>query len=173
MKKAKINPKKEIGLDTDEINTVKTAIITMLVIAVAFVVFYYLTAYIIERNRSLFPTGESAPINQYISFRDLLTQDEDEYYVIAIFEEDINERLYRLYFNQGRDIERFHIDLRDAFNRVHMAEETSIGERIRDISISDSTLFIIKDGQIEAYFVGSEAIIAYLQTQMQFDEDDE
>lgn len=172
MKKAKIKTKKEEKIE-EEINKVKFAVIIVIVIIAAFVGFYYLTSYLLDKGRSNYPYGEDVVKTNYIEFNNILEQTPAEYYVVALLEPtEENEKLYNMYFNQGKDIKVYYIDMTDTFNRVYLKEETNISNTVREISIMDNTLFLIENGKIAEHYVSKDNIIEYLKAQWVMPEED-
>ena len=165
MKKAKIKTKKE-ELIKGETNGAKFAIIIVIIIVATFVGFYYLTSYLLEKGHSNYPYGEEEPKTNYIAFNNILEQSQKKYYVLALLEPTKeNEKLYSMYFSAGEDINFYYIDMTEIFNKVYIKEETNISDVIREISIMDTTLFLIEEGKIKDHYVGKEEIIEFLKEQ--------
>lgn len=162
MKKAKIKEQKETKHDLNTDVNIRNGIIVMLAVIVFFLGFYLLTDYLINNKKSNNNNnGEKATTNE-ITFNKLLSQKETEYYVLAIFEKDKNESIYKIYTKDLKNV--YSINMKDAFNKNHIGEETKITDTIKDIVLNDSTVFHIKDGKIEGYYVGNTDIINYLKT---------
>ena len=57
----------------------------------------------------------------------------------------------------------YHIDLDDALNKTYLGSETNITDELNDLTISDTVLFKITDGQIESYYIGNDEVLNYLK----------
>lgn len=167
MKKAKLKEtkktdSKKVIQQTQDTVSVRTALITICTIIVVFVSFYFLTDYLVSKRTK--PTNNTSNTNtntNVIAFQDLLKKDSKEYYVLAIMDEK-DEDYYKLYVRlTGKT--NYTIDMNDAMNKSYIGKETSIGEKVKDIKISDSTLFVIKDGKISEHYVGKNKISEYLK----------
>lgn len=175
MKKAKINSnnkknKKEV-VQNEEI-TVKKVVVVLVAILVIFVGFYFLTDYLISmRTETVQPSEENTTMNE-IAFNNLLKQKDKSYYVLAVLPTDENADKFDIYTKQLNPI--YTIDMNDSFNKSHIGSETRIGETVKDIIISDTTLFVIKDGKIEEHYSGYDKIKEFVvSTFSPSEEDDE
>lgn len=165
MKKAKIKDKKELIKDTDEGISLRTGIIVLLSIMVVFIGFYLLTDYLVSKNKTTSDNSNSNTEKEdYIVFNKLLSQEKDEYYVFAILGNDKNKSIYNVYAKDLKTV--YYIDMSDSFNKAHIGDETKMSEKAKDIIISDSTLFYIKDGKIVEHKTGSKDIVEYLKTKI-------
>lgn len=165
MKKAKIKDKKEILKDTDTGISTRNGIIVLLSIMVVFIGFYLLTDYLVSKNKKTSDNPNSnTEQTENITFNKLLSQEKNEYYVFAILTNDKNKSIYNVYATDLKEV--YYIDMSDSFNKSHIGETTKIEEKAKDIVISDSTLFYIKDGKIVEYKTGSTEIIEYLKTKI-------
>ena len=94
MKKAKLNNSKKSNKKEEELVqnneiSVRLGVITVVILIVVFVGFYFLTDYLLSKrtNTTLEPPTVEANPNE-IAFNSLLKQKESEYYVLAILESD-------------------------------------------------------------------------------------
>ena len=164
MKKAKIKQikqkkEKEI-VQTQDTMSGKSVIITFLSIIIIFSAFYFLTDFLIFKRTSPSSNSNTNETSNIISFTEMLKQSDDEYYVLAVIQEE--EIVYERY--AGSTGKKYYkIDMDNIMNSSHISDETSIGESVKDIKIADSTLFVIKDGKIIEHFTGKKDIIDYLQ----------
>lgn len=161
MKKAKINSNKKIDKKEEKIQeeefSVKKLVIALVSIVVVFVGFYFLTDYLLSKRTSE-PLEPVVNANE-ITFNNILKQKEKTYYVLAVLPEDKHANNYSVYTKELSPV--YTIDMKDAFNKSHIGEETKVGDTVKDITISDSALFVIKDGKIDSYYVGHESIQKY------------
>jgi hypothetical protein len=163
MKKAKLKEQKEIKSNVETGFSARHGIIVFLSVIVCFLGFYLLTDYLLDnRKQATDNSNNNEPAANEISFNKLLTQEKDDYYVLATLKSDKNESIYKMYTNTMDNI--YFINMADAFNKNHIGDKTNIPEKVKDIVISDSTLFHIKSGKIDKYYVGSNEIINILKT---------
>lgn len=163
MKKAKLNNnkkeiKKEEIVQTDDIS-LKKVIIAITSIVVVFVAFYFLTDYLIS-NRTTTPVETPVEDSNEISFNNLYKQEDKSYYVLAILDTDKNKNKYSIYENDITPL--YFIDMTDAFNKNHIGDKDVVTDSVKDIVISDTTLFVIKDNKLESYHVGYDNIERYI-----------
>jgi len=168
VKKAKIKNTKKVESkkniqQTQENFSGRTALITICTIVVVFVSFYFLTDYLVsKRTVNKENTNSNTNLNtKNITFQDLLKKSEKEYYVFALMD-DKDEDYYTLQVGlTGKTY--YKIDMKDTMNKSYISKETIVKDSIRDIRISDTTLFVIKEGKISEHFVGKEKITEYLK----------
>lgn len=164
MKKAKIKEQKEIKKSGQPDINIRTGIIVFLSVIVFFLGFYLLTDYLLENRKD--PnnnnSNNNSKVENEIAFIKLLSQKEDDYYALAIFGNDKSESIYKRYTKDLTNI--YYIDMEDPFNKNHITDKTNISEKVKDITLVDSTLFHIKDGKVEKYYVGNVDIINHLKT---------
>jgi hypothetical protein len=169
MKKARLKEKKvKKELETESTMSGKAVAMTFLSLMVIFVAFYFLTEFLISKQTT---TTESSDSNSSsnetalnISFSELLKQSDDEYYVFAIMEDD-SASFYERYAD-AIGTTYYEIDMGDVMNKAYVGEETNISEKIKDIKIAESTLFVIEDGKIAENYTGRDNIAEYLQTKL-------
>lgn len=165
MKKAKLNNSKRINkkeevVNTDEISF-KKIVIVMLSIIVVFVAFYFLTEYLIGKKKTTVTSTEQTQVeDNEISFSNLYNQNDTTYYVLAVLNTDKNKDMYSTFESELSPI--YYIDMNDAFNKSHMGDVDVVTENVKDIVISDTTLFVIKDKKLESYHVGYDNIVNYV-----------
>lgn len=170
MRKIKTNEKKKKNIkkniknnvnEENELSLKKIAIVTISILVI-FGLFYLLTTVILnkeknkKRDYSDYTLVESS---KYILLSDILNQDLDKYYVLAIM--DDYEDMYDLYL--GRNNSVYYININNAFNKAAIADETVIDTDPRNIRISDTTLFVIENNELVEYRVGYDEVIAYLR----------
>lgn len=168
MKKAKLketnkNNSKKRTVEEQESVSAKKVFVTITVILITFGAFYFLTDYLVSKRTSpkVESNSNSTTNTTEISFLDLLKQSEKEYYVFAL-KNETDEKVYAQY--AGYNSKKYYtIDMTTPMNKNHMAEKTSVGDSVKDIRISDTTLFVVKDGKITDHFTGDEEIIEYLK----------
>ncbi len=167
MKKARLNgnrQKKEKEVVTSGAITFKGVIITVISIIIVFGAFYFLTYYLLDNRATTVLDNTPEDNSNEISFNDLYKQEEDEYHVFAMIEDDINKDKYNVYTSAIKNF--YTIDMTDVFNKKHLGKEVNVDGPVKDIKINDTTLFVIKDNKLEAYYVGYEEIKEYILSSM-------
>lgn len=167
MKKAKLKetkkttPKKNVV--EAETMSVKKVVITLAVIVITFVAFYFLTDFLIsKRTVKVEESNSNTSTNtKEIPFLNTLKQSQKEYYVFALTD-DKDKDVYIKYagFNSKT---YYTVDMTNSMNKTYIGEKTEINEKVKDIRISDSTLFVVKDGKIKEHFTGYDDIVEYLK----------
>lgn len=164
MKKAKLNSNKKIDKiekNNSEEFTVKKFLIALISILVVFLGFYFLTDVLLSKQTTTPIVDDSTQTStNEITFNNILKQEDELYYVLAVLPNDENEKNYGLYTSGLTPI--YTIDMNDSFNKSHIGKTTSIGDSAKDIIISDSTLFVIEKNKVKSYYVGSSAIKEYM-----------
>lgn len=165
MKKAKLNNskqnnKKEEVFQSNDVS-VKKVIITVVSIIIVFVGFYFLTDYLIDNRKTVTqPNENEVKKSNYISFNNIYKQEDKTYYVLAILENDQNKEGYNIYTRDMSPL--YYIDMTDAFNKSHIGDLDVVTDSVKDIIISDTTLFVIKENKLESYHTGYENIKKYM-----------
>ena len=133
----------------------------ILVVTIIFLVFYAIT-YLVNRKTEENETSTGAKI-QYdnILIGDLLTQPNDEYYVMIYDSNDYNKVLYQTYVNMYKGMEDsirvYTADIENPFNKNFVGEKANFKIKdISDLKVTTSTLLKIKKGKIEEYFTGNK-----------------
>jgi preprotein translocase subunit YajC len=164
MRKIKETKKKATKNQVEEESiNLKSVIKVFIVILVFFIIFYGLTIIVVNRKNSKKKNHNYNNIetkSNDIIISDILTQDEDLYYVIAIKD---NKDAYELYTNNMKD-KLYNIDLNNALNKGALGEETQVAENPRDIKIGDTTLFVVENHVITESFVGKDEVVNKLKT---------
>ncbi len=169
MKKAKLkeikqnNSKKNI-VEEQETFSIKKVVVTFVIIFVTFGAFYFLTDFLISKRTSLETSNSNTNTNtntNEISFLDILEQSDKEYYVFALTDTK-DETIYKRYASFN-DKKYYIVDMNDTMNKSHVSDKTSVSNSVKDITIKETTLFVVKDGKISDHFTGTEDIIKYLQ----------
>lgn len=167
MKKARLKQAKQENKITQDTMSAKAVAITFLSLIIIFVAFYLLTDFLIDNQDSQDSNSSTENTTEEvtnISFSQLLKQEDSEYYVFAIVEGE-KASFYERYANDiGTTY--YEIDMSDSMNLSHLGEETLISNTVKEITISDTTLFLISDGKIEEYYVGQDSIVEYLQQKL-------
>ncbi len=157
IKKANISTEDEFG----------KLIKLIILVTVIFLVFYGIT-FLVNREKEEEETQTGTKI-QYdnILIGDLLTQPNDEYYVMIYDNDDVYNVLYQTYlglYAKKEDAIRYYTaDLDNPFNSSFVGEKANFEiKTIKDLKLNASTLLKIKDGKIKEHYVG-EKLKEYLK----------
>lgn len=178
MKKAKIIQKTEKKEVEEEIESysIKTLILIILIIAIVFIVFYFITTLVVKPSESNTnkTNGYTAIDSTKITFNSLLNRPEDEYYVLATKESLYNSlssdanyiNIYNSYLKdyskKDNSLMVYRVNLDDALNKNYIADSSKISDDLSKLKLNDETLFKIKNGKIEEYYIGNTKIIEAL-----------
>lgn len=171
MAKKKIN-KKEIkkinkGYNNESDNTIMNLIKIIMSIVIAFALFYIITYFVTKNNKTYsWENNSEASVIQYdeIMLGTLLSQNENEYYVLALSYSDDNKDIYDTYISMYKDKESslnfYTVNLDSDFNKKYIGEKSNFDiNNIKDLKIKDTTLFRIKESKIVKHVEGDEQII--------------
>ena len=154
--------KKNYDTGTEVSKLVKLVII----VTVIFVIFYGITVLVNkkEENPGNNSNGQTVSI-QYdeILIGNILTQPNDEYYVMIYDADDYDVVVYNSYlqlYKQKEDALRYYTaELDNVFNNIFKAEESNLNvSNIQQLKIKSSTLLRIRNGRIAAHYEGDEII---------------
>lgn len=175
MKKARIKEKHvEKKNNISEKFSVKTKIITALILLVCLVGFYFLTDRLVSKNNknSNSNSDSNKTINvkeeNSINYSDLSDIKDNSYYLLLYKSDDENNNMYDIYINnivnQSLDSNKFYyIDLSKEENKDILDKKSKLSD-IKNIKVSDSTLLYISDNKIEDKYEGGEKIISKLSS---------
>ena len=145
----------------------KNVVIIISIIVVVLVGFYFITTIVLNNKKIDEPVVESVIQTENIIFGQLLNRSQNEYYVLAYKEDgkfnDIYNNYLKKYREKENDFNVYKINLSDDFNKKFLKDNTNITDKIEELTISDETLFKIKDGKIDTYSVGYDDIIETLK----------
>lgn len=142
----------------------------ILIILVVFAAFYLITSWVTKSKTA--PSNENKPnkaeekIIQYdeILLGNLLREPNDEYYVLAIKEDDSSASYYKsqiaTYDEKEGHLRVYTSQLANSFNKKYLSEESNLlVENSKDLKVKDTTLFRIKNGKVEEAIEGTESIV--------------
>ena len=178
MKKAKITNKKQYSNNNYtkkdqniEDYSIKKFIKILSFLIIIFLGFYFVTTIFIDKeheneNKN---QGEAVVDSSKIVLGQLLTREEQEYYVIATkpsLYKTSYVQIYNKYINNYKQKENsikfYYIDLDNALNNKYMSDKLNITNEILKLKLNDEVLFKINSGQIEKTYVGKEKILEKL-----------
>lgn len=172
MKKAKLKKqtnKSMIKASNNEFS-IKYAIVTIVIMLLILVGFYFLTEKILKKNNS--DNEENQEIVQVRKLNNINYSDVDNmvatsYYLLIDKADDENNDSYDLYINSLKynnfPIEFYYIDLSDDNNKQLLADDEKLDD-LKNLKVKDTTLVYVSDGEIKETYVGSNSILSYLSS---------
>lgn len=158
IKKSSIGSENEIG------KLIKLVVIVTLIA----VCFYFLTILINKEDKEEETKVPASIQFDYILTGNILNRPNDEYYVLAIFPDDVNIKIYDVYINsyQSKDgaLRMYYTELDNPLNDNFVASESNFKiNDISDLKFNQTTLIKVKKGKIEKYYEGKEEITSLLE----------
>lgn len=170
MKKIKQKRIKEQPVTLDDNYQAKNMFIIIIIIVVLLVPLYFITTLVIDNNKKEDEVVEKTPVTiqtEKILVGQLLNRPNELYYVIAYKKDNKMVTLFNNYINDYKKnedhLEFYKIDLDDGLNKGYIGDDTNITENLKDLKLSDTTLFKIVNGTIDSYYVGNENVIDALK----------
>lgn len=155
----------------EETYSIKSMIKILIILLLIFALFYFVTTFLIK-DRKIEEDNSTAVIDtSKITLSQLLSQKENEYYVIAtknsLYDSSYIETnyigIYNEYINkysqEEESLKFYYVDLDDALNKKYSSAELNIANEISELKLNDEVLFKIKNNKIEKTYVGKEKII--------------
>lgn len=149
--------------------SIKSVVITLLVVLGVFLLFYLITV-LINNNERRLNTKEPEKQEVTIDYNEILgdntfTMSPTEYYVMFYDFEGPEAVYYDYLFDQyssGKDKFIYKVDLSKKFNKKFIAEDKTNkkAKKAGDLKVKDATLIKIKKGKNVKYVEGSSQIIA-------------
>lgn len=139
-------------------------LVTTVGVVVAFLATFYFVAYVLtmEPKTSSNTTDKNQEASDSILFGQI-TSYAGEYYVLATFEDDINNMLYEEYISQleakTEAAKIYELNMSEGFNKAYKASESILDKDLTKLKLSSATLVKVKDGVIIDFFEGKEKIV--------------
>ena len=137
-------------------------LIKLVIIVTIIVLLFYGITYLVNKEKDTTDTPVKTEI-QYdnILIGNILTQPNDEYYVMIYDDNDYNSKVYEMYLSMYEDkedaIRYYTADLTNPLNSSFVSDESNFEiEDISDLKVSTSVLLKIKDKKIESVYVGDK-----------------
>ena len=172
MKKANKSNKMKNNSVFSSDNEMAKLILLIVIVAIAFAIFYVITLFVVKKDEKETPTAEQtteATIQyQKILVSNVLSQKENEYYVLAYKNDDKYVESYKnnlTYYAMTKEdsVPYYYIELDNSFNKSFIAEKSKLNvENSKDIRFSQTTLLRIKDGKIISTYEGKDNIVGKL-----------
>lgn len=171
MKKIKQKKIKQQPVTLDDNYQAKNMFIIIIIMVVLLVPLYFITTLVLNNNKDTKEeVTEKTPVtiqSEKILVGQLLNRPNSSYYVIAYKKDNKMITLFDNYINDYKKnedhLEVYKIDLDDGLNKGYISDTTNITEELKDLKISDTTLFKIVDGKIDSYYVGNNDVIDALK----------
>ena len=172
MKVAKVKEKKNNNREKhEETYNLKSMIKILLCIVIIFMAFYVITNIIVSNRKSEPDNNVTVVDFSKITLSQLLSREEDEYFVIATMASLYNStyidtnyiNLYNQYINNYKQKEEsyafYYVDLDNALNKNYISDKLNITDDLSKLQLNDEVLFKIKNGSIEKTYIGREKIL--------------
>lgn len=166
------NSKKNTNIMVSTDNEMSKLILLILIVAVVFVAFYVVTLFVTKNNDEKEVTNEETTeaTIQYekILASNILSQKNDEYYVLVYFNEDKYVDLYKNYLNYYKatvegSVPYYFVDMDDVFNNSFVSEKSKLNvTNSKDFKFSQTTLIRIKNNQVVSSYEGKDNITGKL-----------
>lgn len=171
MRKIKQKKIKEQPVTLDDNYQAKNMFIIIIIIVVLLVPLYFITTLVLDNNKKETKTTENnTPVEiqtEKILVGQLLNRKDSSYYVIAYKKDNKMSSLFNQYINDYKKNEEhlniYKIDLDEGLNKNYISDTTNITDELKDLKLSDTTLFKIVDGKIDSYYVGNNDVIDALK----------
>ncbi len=177
---AKTVKKQEIKMETNEYSF-KNLMTILITIVVIFGIFYFITTLVVKPIKESYVPDMNDDEFEFkfdsITLNHLLDRKEKEYYVIATKSYQGSKADYKVIFNEyidkyldEDDAKPFYsVNLSDTFNSEYMSDSVNISNNLTKLKLNDNTLFKIKNGKIDKYYVGNKAILDALSSLIKTD----
>lgn len=154
---------KKIKKANYEGNEISKLIKLIIIVTVIFLVFYAITYFINKKDEQKEETSTSKIQYDEILIGNLLTQPNDDYYVIIYAEDDYNKVVYDAYlsmYSKKDDALRYYTaTLNNPFNEIFKSDEANFEiSKITDLKLTGSTLIKVSDKKIQKYYEGEDII---------------
>lgn len=148
-------------------NEISKLIKLVVIVTVIFLAFYAITYFVNKKDEPQEETTTSTIQYDEILIGNLLTQPNDEYYVMIYENDDYNKVVYDAYlslYSQKEDSLRYYTAiLNNPFNEIFKSDKSNfIINEITDLKLAGSTLIKISNKKIDKYYEG-DSIIEHLK----------
>lgn len=173
MKKAKIVKQKSykngiIKYTNEDTNEIKKFVLILFGVAILAVLLYFITAKFLVKDN--FQSKDDTPISEEITFNSLkggtlFNRPYDEYYVLAYDKKGETAPYYSVLTNvYSGEIKLYIMDLSLEINKQYVGKSgNNKANNPNELSITDPTLILIKNGKISNYVEGKDEITKVLK----------
>ncbi len=173
MKKAKkINSQKKTNTIISTDNEMSKLLILVLVVALVFALFYVITLFVTKdkntTNTSNEENTEATIQYEKILATNILSQKNNEYYVLVYFNSDKYVDVYKSYLSYysskvENSVPYYFVDMDDVFNNSFVSTESSLSvTKVNDLKFSQTALLRVRDNKIISTYEGNEQITGKL-----------
>ena len=146
-----------------EDNEISKLIKLIVIVTVIFLAFYAITYFINKKDEPKEETSTSTIQYDEILIGNLLTQPNDDYYVMIYDEDDYNKVVYDAYlsmYSKKEDALRYYTaTLNNPFNEIFKSDKSNFEiSKITDLKLTGSTLIKVSDKKIQKYYEGEDII---------------
>ena len=169
--KKNISKKKNQSIFSSD-NEMAKLILLIIIVALAFAIFYIITLFVIKKDEQKTENNEEtteATIQyQKILVSNILSQKDNEYYVLVYTENDPYYDAYEnylLYYEMAKEdaVPYYYVELNNAFNKKFINEKSNLKvEKAEEFKFSETTLLRIKDGKVISTYEGKDSITGKL-----------
>ncbi len=170
MKKARLNKQVDKKKETKENFTIKTKVITALILLLTLGSFYYLTIKIVDKqNKENKKENETIDVRKEndINYSDIDNIKDSSYYLLLDKEDDDKNSQYDTYINSLKKsnlgLEYYYIDLSKDENKKLLGDKEELKD-LKKLKVKDTTLIFVEDGKVKETYVGSEKILNQLMS---------
>lgn len=170
MKKARLNKQVDKKKETKENFTIKTKVITALILLLTLGGFYYLTIKIVDKQKKdNKETNETIDVRKDndINYSDIDSIKDSSYYLLLDKEDDDKNSQYDTYINSlkksSSGLEYYYIDLSKDENKKLLGDKEELKD-LKKLKVKDTTLIFVEDGKVKETYVGSEKILNQLMS---------
>ena len=170
LRKIKQKKIKQQPITVDDNYQAKNMFIIIIVMIVLLVPLYFITNLVIGKDTKETKESTTKEVEiqtEKILVGQLLNRKQSEYYVLADKKDNKMSTLFDNYINDYKNnedhLEVYKIDLDEGLNKGYIADESNITDDLKELKISDTTLFKIVDGKIDSYYVGNDDVVNALK----------
>lgn len=173
MKKARLieqNTKKDKKeLKTEENFSVKTKVITAVLMFLALVGMYFVTIPLTKNRKANGTSNSNKNINvrkeKTIKYSEISKIKDESYYLFFDKKDDDLNNTYDTYINSlansNYPVNFYYIDLSDDANKGLLGEDEEL-DKLSEIKVKDTTLILVDDKEIKSKYVGQSEVSNYL-----------
>ncbi len=152
-----------INANSNESTEYKTLILLIVLIALVFGIFYFITTLITKKTSdNIFKNDLNATEIQYdeIIISDIFNKD-GEFYVLLLSENDPYKDIFNSYISSIEDTKIYTVDLSSAFNKRYISDEYNYDKD--DFKVKDTVLVKVNNNKVVDHYETKEDIIEKLK----------
>lgn len=151
-------------------NEMAKLILLIIIVAIAFAIFYIITIFVIKKDdnseKNTETNNEVTIQYEKILVSNILSQSNNEYYVLAYMNDDPYIEAYKnylTYYEMAKEdaVPYYLVELENTFNKDFIADNSKLNvTQSKDLRFSQTTLLRIKDGKVISTYEGKDNITA-------------